>query len=258
MSEDAEGFVPGTKRPPGRWLLRGFLGDRAQGVLQTDSACSVVIDRGDGPEAWIGEVIDRNCQGAILRLFGSGKLLVVPFVQLLRADTIQGTWAEWSHALACQRKGLAPCRLIDGKPVVPDVRPPPEPEPELPPLPPKPLRPVRLTNKQRMKSMHFGRGPGSKAPPLPPAPRLPDPGPGKMWFSVRNVVRLELFAAANDATPEEALDYLLGWVLDRLAAERINNARRRGKPLPPPKGEGARRSPWRREVVVPPELTQGT
>lgn len=256
MSDAAEEFVPGTKRPPGRWLLRGFIGERAQGVLQPDSACSVVIDRGDGPEAWVGEVVQRNCQGAILRLFGSGKLLVVPFVQLLRADTIQSSWAEWTHALTCQRRGLAPCRLIDGKPVVPDVRPPPEPEPELPPLPPKPLRPVRLTKKQRrqrMKSMHFGRGP-EKAPPSPPPPTLPDPGPGKMWISDRNVARLELFAAANDATLEEALDFLIALVFARRSTMARSDARRNGAPVPP---KPPRRKMWRRPLIIPPEVIRG-
>ena len=224
-NDDAEEFVPGTKRPPGRWLLRGYPGELARGVLQPDSECSVVIDRGDGPEAWIGEVIDRNCQGVILRLFGSGKLLVAPFAQILRANTVpEHTWAEWRDALACQRKGLAPCRLVNGRPVAPDLGRRPE-EPDslrgtysgL-----RHVRPVQLTRAQSRRRAKEGiplgatargerpcRRPGSRPPPLE-GPTLP--------VSDRNLARVFEYAKANDLTLRAALDRLLEIALGRLAA----------------------------------------
>lgn len=219
---DAEEFVPGTKRPPGRWLLRGLPGKLARGALQPDSACSVVIDRGDGPEAWIGEVIDRNCQGVILRLFGSGKLLVVPFVQLSRANTLpEHTWTEWRDALECQRKGLAPCRLVDGRPVVPDLGRRPE-EPDS--LHGASLRDVRLPGAVRRRRARLSgpigatargerpcRRPGSRPPPLE-GPTLP--------ITDRNLQRVFEYAKANGITLPAALDRLLEIAFGRLTALR--------------------------------------
>lgn len=220
MSDDADEFVPGTKRPPGRWLLRGYPGELARGELQPDSECSVVIDRGDGPEAWIGEVIDRNCQGVILRLFGSGKLLVAPFAQILRANTVpEHTWAEWRDTLECQRMGLAPCRLVNGRPVAPDLGRRPE-EPDS--LHGASLRDVRLPGAvQRRRARLSGpigatargerpcRRPGSRPPPLE-GPTLP--------ISDRNLARVFEYAEANDLTLQAALDRLLEIAFGRLEA----------------------------------------
>lgn len=222
MSDDAEEFVPGTKRPPGRWLLRGYPGELARGVLQPGSECSVVIDRGDGPEAWIGEVIERNCQGVILRLFGSGKLLVVPFVQLSRANTLpEHTWTEWRDAVECQRRGLAPCRLVDGRPVVPDLGRRPE---ERETLRGAGLRDVHLPGAvQRRRARLSGpigatargerpcRRPGSWPAPLK-GPTLP--------ISDWNLARVFEYAREHGITLQAALDRLLEVAFGRLDALR--------------------------------------
>lgn len=114
--EEPHPLSGGSRR--GDWMFDAISRHHPTGWLYEGTAVLVLLRRNDQEELWAGEVEERTDSGCLLRLWGSGRLLSVPFANVLRAGTVpRHTHAEFREVAALQRKGL-PARTRAEQPVI--------------------------------------------------------------------------------------------------------------------------------------------
>ena len=99
----------------GNWLLVGLVPPKrgACELLEPLVHIRVLMLRDDQEQLWVGTVVQRSDSGVLLRLWGSGKLLGVPFGSVLRAGVVP-VHTHREHVAVCdlQRQGQ-PARVCD-------------------------------------------------------------------------------------------------------------------------------------------------
>jgi hypothetical protein len=102
----------------GDWLWPDLTRKKPAEILHVGTLVRVLLARDDQEQLWVGEIVERNDEGALLKLWGSGCLLADPFASQLRAGVVpRHSHAEFVAVAQCQRRGQ-PARVRDLRPEI--------------------------------------------------------------------------------------------------------------------------------------------